>query len=188
MSGILIAISTATALFTAGVYARAILTGNAKPHRTTRLVLFVITAVSTASLFAGGDTVAVWLAGASFIFSSVILVLSFKYGMGGWAKVDMLSLVIAVVGIVLWQITNDPVIALYLSIGADFTGMVPALIKTYKLPNTESALVFFLGALASLFSLLAVTDISLESISYPLYLLIVNAFMVGLILRPVTKK
>ena len=102
--------------------------------------------------------------------------------MGGWAKIDILSLVIAVVGIVLWQITNDPILALYLSIGADLTGMVPAYIKTYKFPKTESVLVFGMSAIASLLSLLAVKEITIEQISYPVYLLLANLLMIGIIL------
>ncbi|MBD3280000.1 hypothetical protein GF389_00565 [Candidatus Dojkabacteria bacterium] len=184
MQTILIGLSTILGLLAALVYAWAILRGQARPHRTTRVVLLVIGSVSFLSLLAQGDQVAVWLAGGAFLFSVVIFILSLKYGMGGWAKIDILSLIIAIVGIVLWQITNDPILALYLSIGADLAGMVPAMVKTYHLPKTESAPVFFLFAVASLLNILAVESWTVEEIAFPGYLLVVNLVMVGLILRP----
>ncbi|OGK16683.1 hypothetical protein A2774_00075 [Candidatus Roizmanbacteria bacterium RIFCSPHIGHO2_01_FULL_39_12c] len=55
--------------------------------------------------------------------------------MGGWSKSDIICLVIAFMGIFLWQITKNPVISLYFAIVADFTGMIPAIIKTYKYPD-----------------------------------------------------
>lgn len=73
MYTIFIAISTALALISPVIYCIAILKGEAKPHRTTRFVFLIISTLTTASLFAQGNTTAIWLAGASFIQSIVIL-------------------------------------------------------------------------------------------------------------------
>jgi len=184
MTNIFIGISSVLALISPLIYASAILKRKAKPHRTTRLVLLIITSLSTASLYSQGNTVAIWLSGVSMIQSIVIFTLSIKYGMGGWAKTDIITLVIAIAGIVMWQITNDPVLALYFAIGADFTGMIPALIKTYKFPHTEIILFFLLDVFAALFSLIAVKEWTVEEFSYPLYIMGINLFMVLLIIRP----
>ena len=119
------------------VYIRAILKGEAKPHRTTRFVLMLITLITASALFANGDRVALWLAAASAIQAAVIFGMSLKYGMGGKDKVDILCLLIAMLGIVLWQVTKQPVLALYFAIAADFTGGVPMFIKTWREPETE---------------------------------------------------
>mgnify|MGYP007124299822 FL=1 len=50
--------------------------------------------------------------------------------MEGWSKSGIFCLMLALLGIVLWQIIQDPVIALYFVLGADFVGMIPALTKT----------------------------------------------------------
>ncbi|MDB5238538.1 MAG: rane protein [Candidatus Kaiserbacteria bacterium] len=181
---IFIAISSILALISPLIYARAILRGEARPHRTTRLVLFLITALTTLSLFAQHDRVAIWLAGASFIQAFVIFVLSLRYGMGGWAKTDILCLVIALAGIVLWQTTANPALGLYAAILADFTGMIPALIKTYHQPETEIASFYALDVLAALFSLLALSIWVPQGFAYPLYILIINTCMVMLVVRP----
>ncbi len=166
------------------VYARSILKGDTKPHRTTRFVLLLITTLSTASLIAQHDTVAVWLAGVSTLQAIIIFYLSIKRGMGGWAKVDILCLVIALFGIVIWRTTNDPILGLYFAIFADFTGMIPALIKTYKLPHTENVWFFALDTIAGLLTLFAVNSFTAEQIAYPAYVLVINLIMMFLILRP----
>lgn len=183
-----IVISSLLALISPLIYAKAILKGEAKPHRTTRLVLLVITSLATASLFAQGDTVAIWLAGVSTIQSIIVFALSIKYGMGGWDKSDLLCLGIALLGIVLWQTTKNPVLALYASIAADFTGMVPALIKTYRFPKTEVWSFFALDTVAAIFSILAVQTRNVQGLSYPIYILLINFAMVLLIVRPQSVK
>lgn len=184
MQNIFILISSILALISPIVYARAILKGEARPHRTTRLVLLIITALTTASLFAQHNSVAVWLAGVSTFQSIIIFALSLKWGMGGYSKSDIICLIIAFVGIILWQITKIPVVALYFAISADFMGMVPAIIKTYKFPHTEVYLFFLLDVFAGIFSLMAIRQWTVAEVSYPVYILLINLIMVLIIIRP----
>lgn len=188
MTTILIFISSLLALISPVVYIRAILKGEAKPHRTTRLVLLTVTILATISLLAQQDRVAVWLAGVSALQSIAIFILSIKYGMGGWEKKDILCLLIALIGIILWQTTKNPSIALFASIIADFTGMIPALIKTYKFPETEVWTFYALDIIAGILSFLAVKSFSIQQIVYPIYIALINMAMVILIFRPKFKK
>jgi hypothetical protein len=176
------------ALISPVIYAQAILRGEARPHRTTRFVLLLITSLTTASLFAQHNQVAIWLAAASTLQALLIFVLSIKYGMGGWAKADLLCLGIALAGIVLWQTTHNPVLALYAAILADFTGMVPALIKTYRFPDTEIASFYVLDVFAAGFSMLALSIWTPQEYSYPVYIMVINLCMTLLVLRPLLQK
>ena len=155
MPNIFILISVVLALISPIVYSVAILKGEAKPHRTTRFVLLLITSLTTASLFVQGNRVAIYLAGVSTLQSIIVFILSIKRGMGGWSKSDISCLVFALIGIIFWQITKNPAIALYFAIGADFIGMIPAIIKTYHFPETEIWSFFALDVFAAIFSLLA---------------------------------
>jgi hypothetical protein len=188
LSSIFIVISSLLALVSPLIYVHAILRGEVKPHRTTRLVLLFITSLTTAALFAQHDRVAIWLAGVSTFQSIVVFSLSLKYGMGGWGKTDLLCLGIALLGILLWQTTDNPILALYAAITADLIGMTPTLIKTFYFPKTEIMAFYLLDAIAAFFSLLAIQTWSLSGFSYPLYLMIVNLSMVGLIFLPKQKK
>ncbi len=184
MPSVFIVISSILALISPVVYSQAILKGEAKPHRTTRLVLLLITLLTTVSLFVQNNHVAIWLAGISTIQSVIIFSLSLKYGMGGWSKTDFICLLIALFGIILWKTTNNPVLALYAAIAADFTGMIPALIKTYYHPETEVWNFYLLDVFAAGFTLLALRQWTLQEFSYPIYIMLINLIMVLIIMRP----
>lgn len=184
LQDIYIAISGCLALVSSTVYCLSIYNGKTRPHRTTRFILLLDTCLSTASLFAHGDRVAVWLSGVSALQAIVIFALSIKYGMGGWSRSDIACLIIALIGIVLWQVTSNPLLALYFSILADLVGMVPAMIKTYRFPETEIWIFFALDIFAGIFSLLALRQWGIADFSYPLYIMLINAVMVALIVTP----
>ena len=187
-ASLFILISSLLALFSPITYVRAILRGEARPHRTTRFTILLTTILSTLSLLAQHNSVAVWLAGVSAFQATIIFILSIKYGMGGWSRSDIACLVISISGIILWQTTNNPLLALYASIIADLTGMIPSLIKTYRLPHTEVWYFYFLDTLAASFNLAAVSTWTLQQYSYPLYLILINGAMALLALRSTTKK
>jgi hypothetical protein len=186
-SQIFIVISSLIALISPIIYSLSILKGESKPHRTTRFVLLVITSLTTISLYAQGNTTAIWLAAVSTLQSIIIFSLSIKYGMGGWAKSDLACLAIALIGIILWQTTQDARIGLFAALIADFTGMVPALIKTYKFPETETWIFYIMDTFAGLFSLLAIPNLNIDQWIYPVYILLINLVMVVFIKRPKNK-
>lgn len=165
------------------VYIISILQKKTKPHRTTRIVLLIINGLAFASLFTQQNQTAIWLPGISFIMSIVIFFLTLKYGMGGWKKTDIICLCIALFGVVIWRITNNPLLALFSAVLADFTGYIPTLIKTYYHPETEYWGFFALGGLASLLNLFATEVWNFENVFYPFYLTSISAVMVFLILR-----
>lgn len=183
MTNILIAISSILAFISYIVYIVAILKGQAKPHRTTRFVLVIITFLATASLLAQGSTVAVWLSGVFAFGCFAIFALSIKYGMGGWAKSDILCLVIALIGITIWKITSNPIFALFASIASDMAGQIPMLIKTYRFPETEVWTFYSLDVLAAILNLSAMGHWTYQELSYPLYIVFIDGLTITLILR-----
>lgn len=180
----LIGMSSFLALISPFLYAQDIVSGKAKPHRTTRLTILLTTSLTLLSLLAQKDTVAVWLAMASTFQAVMVFGLSLKYGMGGWSRTDLLCLGLALTGIVLWKTTQNPVLALYAAIAADLIGMLPTLIKTFHFPTTETLRFYLLDTMAAFFSLLAIQTWNIQHFSYPLYLLLVNLTMVILIFYP----
>jgi hypothetical protein len=128
--------------------------------------------------------VAVWLSGIFAFGSTIIFLLSLKFGMGGWAKTDILCLVVSLLGIVIWKATANPMYGLMASIGADLAGQVPMLIKTYRFPETEVWTFYSLGVVAGLLNLAAVQHWNIQEIIYPLYIVLIDGATVLLIIRP----
>ena len=165
------------------LYIKSILAGRAKPHRTTRFVILLTTTITTFSLLAQHDHIAIWLSAISMLQAIIVFSLSLKHGMGGWAKTDIACVIMAITGIALWQTTTNPVYGLYFGILADLTGMVPTIIKTYRYPQTEIWSFFALDTIAAGCNLLALTHWSLQGFSYPLYLLGMNGLITILAIR-----
>lgn len=165
------------------LYVKSILKGEAKPHRTTRFVILTTTILTTLALFAAHDRVAIWLSVISTLQAIVIFILSLKHGMGGWAKTDILCLVMALIGIVAWKITTNPVYGLYFGILADLMGEIPTLIKTYRFPKTEIWSFYAIDTIAAGFNMLALSQVTLQHIAYPMYLFCINGLIFMLIFK-----
>jgi len=150
-------------------YIRSILKGETKPHRTTYGIWAFIGAIELASYVASGARMTALLPLVYLVCEVTVFVLSFKHGMGGTNKLDLICLASAVVGVIGWVITSDSHIALYLGIAASACGFIPTLKKTYQLPHTENASAWGLASVAATFNLLAVPHMELYLISYPLY-------------------
>lgn len=163
----------------------AILTGKARPHRTTRFVLFVIAILSTSALFAQQSFVAFIFSATILISTSATFVLSIKSGMGGISKLDLLCLFLAILGIGLWKTTNNPTIGLYAAILADFTGFIPTLVKTYKIPDSEVVITFFFDFIGGITSILAIGNLVPQEIIFPLYIALINLVEIIFIKRKI---
>jgi hypothetical protein len=177
MRNILLAIGSILPLASSGVYVGSIIRGKSKPHRMTRFLLALITGLSFLALYANHDTSGVWLALASFVESGIILVLSFKFGVGGWERLDYICLIICLAGLVVWGLTG-----LLAAIIADCVAIIPALRKTIRQPHTESWLFYALGVLAAAAIMIA-GPYGWQSLLYPLYLFVINAVFVFVIWR-----
>jgi hypothetical protein len=174
MRNILIVISTVLVLLSPLVYIRSIVRGQTRPHRTTRLVLLLICILSTLALFDSHYSAAFWLSAASLVQAILVFVLSLYRGYGGYSKLDIVCLVIAVSGLIWWQVTDRPLVGLMAAITADMVGAIPMLVKTYKLPHTENWQFFAMDTFSGMLSLLALTSYTIYTASYPVYIVLIN--------------
>lgn len=130
-------------------YIASIARGRSKPHRMTRFILFFVLGLNFVSILAAhGNTGAEVFAGIVFLQAAIIFFMSFQLGMGGVSISDYVCLAIAIVGILGWKLTGNPVTGIWFSILADFSAYIPAFIKTWKYPNTESPWYYALSGLA----------------------------------------
>jgi hypothetical protein len=161
-------------------YTGSILKGHSIPQRMTRFLLVVITGVMTGALWAGGDTSGLWLALTSFLQSLFLWFLSFKHGIGGRDRLDMICLVLCLAGLALWLVVDQPWIGLLASIAADAIAMVPALRKTIRLPHTEMTTFYAVDTVAGL-AIMFAGPLTLEAMLFPAYIAVINfAFVLAI--------
>ena len=174
----LLVLSSSICLINYVFFGIAIIKGRVKPHRTTRFIVVLIALFVTLSLFAQHNTVAIYLAGSYLLGNILIFLSSIKYGMGGWSKTDILCLFLSLFGICLWISTDNPVLALYAQIAADFIGMIPTFIKTYHFPHTEYWLFSAIDSFAAILNILDNKIFNFNAIIFPLYIITANTIII----------
>jgi hypothetical protein len=99
-------------------------------------------------------------------------------------RLDVWCLVLAFAGIILWVRTDDPLLALVMSIAADIFASMPTVVKSYLTPHTESAAAYSLSVISMIVTLLTVRQWNVMSWAFPLYILVINLTLVTLIVLP----
>lgn len=178
----LLALSVFVTVIAPITYIISIIKGKTKPHRMTRFILtFVLTLNLVSIVAAHGNLGAISLACIFFLQAIVIFLLSLWHGMGGSNVLDWVCLVVAFLGIIGWKLTGNPLLGVYFSILADFSGFIPAFIKTWKYPHTESHWFYSLGAIGAFLTLIAY-GVNMASL-FQIYIAIACTVMVGFIFR-----
>lgn len=164
-------------------YFRDIFAGKTKPHRTTWFIYFLLTISTFSTQLALGASGYLWLLGTQAIMMLLVFLLSIKYGVGGFSKVDIVCLIGALAGLLVWWVLNNPAYTLYLNIGIDIIATIPTIVKAWRFPETETASTWALGILAAFFSILAAHTTVLNLYLGPLYTLLISTLVTALIIR-----
>lgn len=163
-------------------YAISIIKGKTKPHRMTRFILFFVLTLNFVSILAArGNTGAEVFAGITFLQAVIIFLLSLWRGMGGASTFDWVCFGIAMIGIIGWKITGNPLMGVWFSVLADLSAYLPAFVKTWHHPHTESPWYYSLSGIAAFLSLVAYR-LDASSV-FQIYIISCCLIMIGLIYR-----
>ncbi len=169
-------------------YVWSVLKGRTKPSRASWLIWSVLGVSILASYHSSGATDTIWIPIIYAIMPILIFLLSLKYGVGGYAKLDIVCLIGAAVGLIAWKLTDSPQTALFINIFIDGLGFIPTFKKTYVDPNSESRLAWIIGASATIVNLFAINSWDLDIALYPIYLALFNSIVVVLLLGVVQRQ
>ncbi len=160
-------------------YLRDMFRGTTKPQRATWLIWTVLGSIAFFSQLAKGATDSLWMTGVQTVVVTLVFFLSIKYGVGGLARRDVIALMVAVLGLVLWYLTKEAAIALFIVIFIDAVALSLTVIKAYKDPSTETTSALFLAAISGVFAILAVGSWNWILLAYPLYIVLGNAVVLS---------
>ncbi len=109
---------------------------------------------------------------------TILALIGYGYRKYGW--LDAVCFVLAVVAIILWQLTGQPVLAILLAIFADLFASVPTLVKTYHDPRSENVAGWFLIMLAALIGGFSTEIFNTANLAYPIYVFFMNGAIFSL--------
>ncbi|OGL94795.1 hypothetical protein A2348_04545 [Candidatus Uhrbacteria bacterium RIFOXYB12_FULL_58_10] len=163
-------------------YIIAIFKGKAKPERASWLIWSVLTAMGFFTQLAVGATNSLWLPGIQGIGVIIVFLLSIRYGFGGLLKRDIATLVAAGLTLLIWYVTDNAILAVYLTVLIDGMGAWLTIIKSYEHPESETLITWALSGTGGFFGLLAVGAYNMPVLAYPFYIFLCNFAVVAAIL------
>ena len=167
-------------------YIRAIFKKETKPSGASWWTWTFLNSVALASSWYAGAPSAVLILPAWLCLSELfVAILSIKRGDNNWDKWNKLCVAGACIGIGLWAITGEPLLALMITIIADLLASIPTFRHAWTNPGEEDRLAWTLGFVSVLLEIFAINHWSLAESAWPIYFLLNMTIMLLLVWRPV---
>ncbi len=159
--------------------------GKAQPNRITWLLWGIFPLVIFAAQRAQGVASISWTSFVAGLMPLLIVAASYFNEKAYWKSDprDYYLMAAALVGIILWAITDNPNLALLFSLLADILAAIPTLIKAYRHPQSESWIGYGISAIGFGISLLSVQAHSFESTSFAAYIFLLNGSLAVMAVR-----
>lgn len=109
----------------------------------------------------------------------VILFLTFLSRHKPWSiqTIDYISAPFSIIAILLWVLTDHPMLAVAFAIVADSAAALPTIIKAWKAPYTESIMFYVLGGIGNAIGLVTLQVWSFETAAFGVYLSVLGVIM-----------
>lgn len=142
----------------------------------------ILGAIAGAAALSDHQLPAAVLSFASVVEVMLVVVLGLYYGDRKFQKVDVFCQIGAAIGLALWFALDSPLTAIIIITVVDLLAAIPTYIHIWRAPHEETLLAFILCATASALTLGTITSLALTGLIYPIYLLLANVLMAGLIM------
>lgn len=171
-------------IFLAGFfpYIRAVLRGRAKPSKSSWIIWASLDTVALAGMCVSHTLNGQILA--ATCGSWMVVILALKHGIPGWSKLDKTCLVGALLGILLWIIFANPVLAILASMSVVFLGSMPTFRSVWEDPDRENLAAWVCYWISCIFSFLAIPRWTLAAAAQPMVFFAMDTIVLALLLRP----
>ncbi len=154
------------------------------PHNLSWLGWFFITLIGGLAMLNDGGQWSSVIIFANSLSCLIVVFYSIYKKVGVWSTTiyDYVFFIAGILGVILWQAFDMPLIAIIFAVLADLSFGIPTIIKTYKNHKSETYLAWLSCSIAGLLSLFAVNSLMLSDFLYPLYLFIFDTTILFIIL------
>jgi len=178
------AISIILAFVGYGPYFKDTFSGKTKPHLMSWLIWAMVSFIAFGLQFSDHAGVGAYTSFTMGIFCTIIFLKALSNGTKDIKKIDVISIVLALVAIVLWLVVKQPILSIILVILIDFLSFIPTIVKSWEKPWEETFFTWAISIFRQLFTIFALANITFVTISYPAYAIIINtAFCAMLVVR-----
>jgi hypothetical protein len=167
-------------------YIKDTIKGKTKPNRITWLLWSIAPLIGAFASIANGFSLALIPVFSLGLAPFLVFIASFSNKNAYWElkKLDYICGLFAVLALLLWAITNNPMTAVIFAIFSDIFAGIPTLIKIWKFPQTETLTPYTTGFISSITALFAIKLWSFNETTFPIYLILIQAlYLAVFILR-----
>jgi len=174
LTNILIGISSILLVVGILPYLIGVVKGTTRPKIVTWIIWSSLTGIACAAAISEKQYPTAILLSLSSLGTLLVAILGWKNGDKKIERLDIICLVGAIIGLIMWQIFNSPAIAVLATIAIDLIGGVPTLVHSWVKPEEEAWATFFLSFAGALCTLIVVDSWVITAFAYPLYLVLIN--------------
>ncbi len=156
--------------------------GKTKPHAFSWLVWALLEGITFFAQISKGSGAGAWVTGVGAMIAGGVAVAAFINKDKEITVLDWTALSGAGIGIILWQVTKNPLTAVISVTIADALGFIPTFRKGYHKPDEETVLEYFLSTVKYTISIFALQSYSLTTWLYPASLILTNSLFVTMAL------
>ncbi len=158
--------------------------GKTKPHFFSWFIWSILTWIAFFAQIVGNAGPGAWVTGMTAFLCLLVSILAIKRGEKQITKVDWVCFIGAILGILIWIKTNNPLFAVILVTVIDAIAYVPTFRKSYYRPDEETLMEYILAFFKFIISLFALQSFTLITALYPLSLVVTNGlFVIMVIIR-----
>ncbi|MFA6594184.1 MAG: hypothetical protein WCT16_02900 [Candidatus Buchananbacteria bacterium] len=156
-------------------YGRAIIKGETKPSKTSWIIWFSIDLLAFGGMIAA-DTLNGQMIGV-ILGAGLILLLTLIYGENKWTKLDKFCLFGATVGLALWLLFDNPLLAIIISAIIGIIGSIPTFVFAWRDPSRENKLAWTIFWLSCVCAVSAIPHLTAADIIQPVSFLLIESIM-----------
>lgn len=163
------------------LYVRDMLYGTTRPSLISQGLWLFINGILAAAQFAAGGPWGAFLALAAALCNLIIVVIILRgYGYTRYNWSDGVCLVLALLAIFSWQVTNDPRAAIIFALISYVFSVTPTIVKTYRVPSSEHIGAWIMVIIAAVCSILAANTYDFANLAFPIYALAEASTIAGI--------
>lgn len=157
------------------------LRGETHPNIVTWSIWTLLNIITTVVTLSDGAVQTAIFTGASTIGTGTIALASLRYGVARYTWFDGVCLLLALLSIVLWRITNEPGVAIAINLVADFFAILPTIRHAWREPWRETWQTFAISTLGSTVILLSMSKHTFVSVALPAWFLVTDLLLLMII-------
>ncbi len=162
-------------------YLRDIFRGRVKPHPYTWFIWSIVSMTTFFGGLAKGAGIGALPTGIAEGFTIIIFLFSlkflFKREVGHIRHIDNYFLIVALLGLIPWMLTNDPTISVIVVVSIDVIAFIPTLRKTWHHPDSEKPLLYKMNVARHILTLCSLGSYNVATTLHSFAMICTNTLM-----------